>query len=61
MVIEAIERAKYIPGEQCFIALDVAASELSKDEYPSDRLIGIYEDWVGRVSDCQHRGRHRRG
>ena len=48
LVIEAIERAKYIPGEQCFIALDVAASELSKDEYPSDRLIGIYEDWVGR-------------
>ena len=47
LVIEAIERAKYIPGEQCFIALDVAASELSKDEYPSDRLIGIYEDWVG--------------
>ena len=48
LVIEAIERAKYIPGEQCFIALDVAASELSKDEYPSDRLIGIYDDWVGR-------------
>lgn len=48
LVIEAIERAKYIPGEQCFIALDVAASELSKDEYPSGRLIGIYDDWVGK-------------
>ena len=48
LVIDAIERANYRPGEQCFIALDVAASELSKDEYPSDRLIGIYDDWVGR-------------
>jgi len=46
LVIEAIERAGYRPGEQCFIALDVAASELDKDEYPSDRLIGIYEGWV---------------
>lgn len=48
LVIEAIERAGYSPGEQCFIALDVAASELSKDSYPSDRLISIYNDWVGR-------------
>ena len=46
LVIEAIERAGYRPGEQFFIALDVAASELDKQEYPSDRLIGIYEDWV---------------
>ena len=46
LVIEAIERAGYRPGEQCFIALDVAASELDKQEYPSDKLIGIYEDWV---------------
>lgn len=46
LVIEAIERAGYLPGEQCFIALDVAASELSKDEYPSGKLIGIYENWV---------------
>ena len=28
LVMEAIERAGYRPGEQCFIALDVAASEL---------------------------------
>ena len=48
LVIEAIERAKYTPGEQCFIALDVAASELSAEDYPSDRLIGIYNDWVDR-------------
>ena len=47
LVIEAIERSGYRPGEQCFIALDVAASELNKEDYPSDRLIGIYKDWVG--------------
>ena len=46
LVIEAIERANYRPGEQCFIALDVAASELSGDDYPADKLIGIYKDWV---------------
>ena len=46
LVIEAIERAGYRPGEQCFIALDVAASELDKNDYPSDKLIGIYKDWV---------------
>ncbi len=48
LVIEAIDRAGYRPGEQCFIALDVAASELNKDEYPAESLIAIYEDWVGR-------------
>ena len=48
LVMEAIDRARYRPGEQCFIALDVAASELSKDEYPADSLISIYKDWVGR-------------
>lgn len=47
LVIEAIERAGYRPGEQCLIALDVAASELDKEEYPSDRLIATYKDWVG--------------
>ena len=48
LVMQAIESAGYRPGEQCFIALDVAASELSKDEYPAGNLISIYEDWVGR-------------
>ena len=48
LVIEAIDRAGYRPAEQCFIALDVAASELSKVEYPADSLISIYKDWVGR-------------
>ena len=34
LVIEAIERAGYRPGEQCFIALDVAASELRSADDP---------------------------
>ena len=29
LIIEAIERAGYTPGEHCFLAMDVAASELS--------------------------------
>ncbi|MYC08452.1 MAG: phosphopyruvate hydratase [Chloroflexi bacterium] len=48
LIIEAIEHANYRPGEQCLIALDVAASELSKNAYPADRLIAIYGDWVGK-------------
>ena len=48
LVMQAIESAGYRPGEQCFIALDVAASELSKNDYPAKSLISIYEDWVGR-------------
>ena len=48
LVIEAIDRAGYRAGEQCFIALDVAASELDKSDYPAERLIGIYKDWVER-------------
>lgn len=48
LVIEAIDRAGYRAGEQCFIALDVAASELNKSDYPAERLIGIYKDWVER-------------
>ena len=48
LVMQAIESAGYRPGEQCFIALDVAASELSRDDYPAGNLIGIYEDWVSR-------------
>ena len=58
LLIEAIERAGYKPGEQCFIALDVAASELSgaPGSYSLPRegatldargLVDIYEDWIG--------------
>ena len=50
LVMEAIDRADYRAGEQCLIALDVAASELNKDDYPPDRLISIYKNWVAEYS-----------
>jgi enolase len=58
MILRAIERAGYRPGEDLHLGLDVAASEfytegryVAKGEgvaYSSDELIGLYEDWVGR-------------
>ena len=57
LLVEAIQKAGYKPGEQCFIALDVAASELGggPDGYSlprenasmdADGLVSIYEDWL---------------
>ena len=56
-VMQAIERAGYVPGEQVALALDVAASELGRDgQYtiegregltPGD-LIHMYSDWCQR-------------
>ena len=56
LVLDAIEAAGYEPGAQCFIALDVAASELvaGRGRYAferqgwsasSDELVSIYDDW----------------
>ena len=57
LLVEAIEKAGYRPGEQCFIALDVAASELSSEpgsyslprenaSLDAAKLVDIYEDWL---------------
>lgn len=57
LVIEAIERAGYVPGEQVALALDVAASELGRDGVyhiegreglTAHDLIEMYTDWCGR-------------
>ncbi|MEE9280013.1 MAG: phosphopyruvate hydratase [Myxococcota bacterium] len=58
MVLRAIERAGYRPGEDLHLGLDVAASEFYADgrymasgegvTYSSDELIRLYEDWVRR-------------
>jgi enolase len=58
LLVKAIEAAGYKPGEQCFIALDVAASELrhnntyvlSKERrsLSSDELIDLYESCVAQ-------------
>ena len=57
LLVEAIEKAGYRPGEECFIALDVAASELTAEpgryELPrenaslgAERLVDIYDEWL---------------
>ncbi|MGB0427777.1 MAG: phosphopyruvate hydratase [Flavobacteriales bacterium] len=61
MVLKAIEKAGYRPGEDMGIALDVASSEFYlKDEgvyhlhqstgekFSSDDLIGFYKNWVNK-------------
>jgi enolase len=58
LVLEAIQRAGYQPGEQIAIALDPAASEIYADgsyvlaregrTLSSTDLIGFWEDWVAR-------------
>ncbi|MCI0841748.1 MAG: phosphopyruvate hydratase [Chloroflexi bacterium] len=59
LIVSAIENAGYTPGVQCFIGLDVAASELytkdgsgryvlplEKAEYSVDELLDMYEGWI---------------
>ena len=57
LVLAAIEKAGYVPGTQCFIALDVAASELLEEgglyslpregaTLPRESLIDTYASWV---------------
>ncbi len=53
LLIEAIQQAGYEPGQNVFLALDVASNELLKDgkyqwdgkQLRPDDLLGIYEDW----------------
>ncbi len=59
VVVQAIEKAGYKPGDDVCIALDVAASELYEDgEYvfkkgdgsrrSAEAMIELYQDWVNR-------------
>jgi enolase len=59
VVLEAIERAGYVPGEQIAIALDPAASEIFADgayvlareggrTLTSEELVAFWSDWIGR-------------
>jgi enolase len=57
LVMEAIERAGYVPGEQVALALDVAASELGRDGVyriegreglTAPDLIRMYTEWCER-------------
>jgi enolase len=58
LVVEAIQKAGYRPGEDVAIALDPATTELYADgayalasegrSLSADELIGLWEDWSGR-------------
>lgn len=59
VIVEAINKAKYKPGEDVFIALDVAATEMYKEDgkyhlegegvvKSSDEMITFYEEMVSR-------------
>jgi enolase len=59
VVLEAVVQAGYKPGEQVYLALDVASSELWNDEHKNyefkkskdrtrsaDEMVTLYQDWV---------------
>jgi enolase len=58
LIVEAIERAGYAPGEQVAIALDPATSELFSDgtyalaregrSLSSDEMVGFWGEWLDR-------------
>jgi enolase len=58
VILEAIEKAGYVPGKDIMIALDVAASELYKDgnyvlasegrTLTSAEMVDFYADWCAR-------------
>jgi enolase len=58
VILEAIERAGYRPGDDVFIALDPASSEIYEDgkyvlaregrELTSDEMVAFYADWADK-------------
>ncbi len=58
LILEAIEKAGYRPGEDIYIALDPAATELYQDGYynlakegrklTSDEMVAFWEDWANK-------------
>lgn len=58
LIVEAISKAGYVPGEDIAIALDPASSELYSDgkyvlkgenvSYTTDEMIDLYTDWIER-------------
>lgn len=58
LIVEAIEKAGYKPGEDCFITLDPASTELySDDKYilekegktlSSEQMVDYYAEWVNK-------------
>ncbi|GAB4229294.1 MAG: phosphopyruvate hydratase [Acidobacteriota bacterium] len=59
VILEAIEKAGYRPGEDIYLALDVAASELysdgayvfkksTKERKTAEQMVDLYEEWIGK-------------
>jgi enolase len=59
MLMKAVEAARYKPGEEVFFALDVAATEIYKDnsyhmaaepepQKSAQQMIDLYEQWAGK-------------
>jgi enolase len=57
LILEAIQKAGFKPGQQVFLALDVAASEFYSDgkyafkkssgaQYDAEQIIKLYESWA---------------
>ena len=68
LLVEAIERAGFAPGEQIALALDPASSEIFHDgrydlagegrQLTPDDFVGFWVDLCDRYPDRLHRGRH---
>jgi enolase len=62
VLLRAVERAGYRPGEDMWLALDAAASEFrdrgryrlraDRAERSSEEMIALYEGWLGRYPIC---------
>ncbi len=71
ILVEAIEAAGRVPGEEIAIAMDPAASELYRDgryelagegrSLSSAEMVAYWVDLVDRYPIVSHRGRHGRG
>jgi enolase len=58
LIIEAIQKAGYVPGQDIYVALDPAASEVYQDgkyvlakegrTLSGEEMVGFYEDWVDK-------------
>lgn len=59
VILEAVEKAGYRPGEDIYLALDVAASELfvdgkyvfkksSGEKKTAEEMVDLYEAWIGK-------------
>jgi enolase len=58
LIVQAIEKAGYVPGKDIFIAIDAAASEFYANGFyelktegktlSSAEMVALYADWIGR-------------